>query len=56
MKSNSGLTKKEFENLLDLMKDDKELRQKMVKVLRAELLGSRTRKANHSQDAGRLRR
>jgi len=56
MKSNASLTKKDVNHLLNLMKDDKELREKMVEVLRAELQGSKVRMANHSQDVGRLRR
>jgi len=56
MKSNSGLTRKDVNHLLDLMKDDEELREKMVEVLKAELQGSKVRMANHSQDVGRLRR
>lgn len=56
MKSNASLTKKDVDHLLNLMKDDEELREKMVEVLRAELLGTRARMTNHSQDIGRLRR
>jgi len=56
VKSNSGLTKKDVDHLLNLMKEDEELREKMVQVIKAELLGSRARMANHLQDVGRLRR
>jgi hypothetical protein len=53
MKTEPGLSRRQADELLSLIGDDLELRDRMAEVLRSELLGSRGKRVH---DVGRLRR
>lgn len=53
MKSEPGLSRKEADDLLAMMKDDEEMRGRLEKVLNSELAGSGR---SGLRDVGRLRR
>lgn len=55
MRSEPGMSRKQADDLLSLMGDDKEMRRKMAGVLRSELAGSGHR-VDAARDVGRLRR
>jgi len=59
MKPKHSISKKDVNDLLNLMKNDEILRQQMAEILRMELLGSSksARQNNHYvREVGRLRR